>query len=85
MLLPTTKTVKFESHDLCIALQPKLNENSTLLCNLQRFTRISYTRDRVGSDPRNSQRYKAQYWRDKHSSAFEFQLIDKRRSYAQFV
>ena len=24
MLLPTTKTVKFESHDLCIALQPKL-------------------------------------------------------------
>ena len=37
MLLPTTKTVKFESHDLCIALQPKLNENSTL-CNLQRLT-----------------------------------------------
>ena len=59
MLLPTTKRVKFESHDLCIALQPKLNENSTP-CNL-RLTRISYTRDTVGSDPRNSQRYKAQY------------------------
>ena len=85
MLLPTTKTVKFESHDLCIALQPKLNEYSTLLCNLQRFTRISHTRDTVGFNLRNSQRYKAQYRRDKHSSAFEFQLIDKRRSYAQFV
>ena len=83
MLLPTTKTVKFESHDLCIALQPKLNENSTL-CNLQRLTRISYTRDTVDSNPRNSQMYKAQYWRE-HSSAFEFQFIDKRRSYAQFV
>ena len=78
MSLPSSIPPKL-SHDLCIAL--RLEQ----CMNIQRLAITQKTASLYRNKFQEVRRYEVQYFRKKHSSKFEFQLIGKRKSRARFA
>ena len=78
MSLPSSIPPKL-SHDLCIAL--RLEQ----CMNIQRLAITQKTASLYRNKFQEVRRYEVQYFRNKHSSEFEFQLIRQRKSCARFA